>query len=379
MASIEQIIKDLEELAASGGTGGGGIGAEASVNTVTTGAVNEIQISDGGDGFFGNESLVYAAQGISGSGATGVVRSVQDIGTAREYGTDITIEDFSLDQINASDYGDDLAGHNMNTHLNSNSVNTFDATVISSANYATGMFITDTANDVIGTVISVPDSTSIIYALKDEFQPNFVPGTNPSSIRAFHANNDAVGSTSTTVTQIENVTDSTQFGAFDVTETSFGSIKTVEVLTSGSNFDVPPSISVTQPTIIALGNDDAILGERTRFLNFSSNTQFIFNHGFQIQGLSSGAAGTIADPFIEGNANSTFSTLRYRKDATLLVLDSTDGSADAGDNILLEDGYTTANTRYNATTSINGQFRLEDLDFFAGETVRQISTLVIKS
>ena len=358
-------------------SGGGGIGASASVNTVTTGAVSELIISDGGDGYTGSEQLVYTAQGISGNGASGQVTSIENVGTARIL-SDIAIEDFSLDQINAADYGDDLSGHNMNTHLNSNAINTFDMTVADTSNFAAGMFVTDTANDVIATIIAVPDSTSIIYAIKDEFQPNFLPGDNPSNIIAYHANSTVVSGASTTVNEVSAITDSTYFGAFDVTETTFGSIKTVEVLTSGSGFDVPPTITVSQPTITAFENNNEILGQRTRFLNFSENVQFIFNHGFQIQGISSGAAGTIVDPFIESTANSTFSTLRYRKDPTLLVIDSTNGSADAGDNILLEDGYDPTHVRYDGSSSLYGQFKLEELDFFAGETVKQISTLVVK-
>lgn len=354
-------------------SGGGGTGAVASVNTVTDGAVNEIVISDGGDGYFGNEVFEYTVPS-EGSGASGQATAITSSGVARIYGNTITITAFASTQINAADYGGDLSGHNANTHFYSNANNTFDITVGSSANYTVGMFVASTGNTTIGTVVGVPDGTSIIYALSDVTLPNFYPGTNPSTISAYFANGTAVSSTSTTVSAITSVSDEQYFGALALQEISYGSIKTAEVLSVGSGFDIAPVVKATQSQITAFNNDDGILGPRSRFLNFDTNIQFLFHHGNQIQGETSGAAGTILDPFIESTGNSTFSTLRYRKDITRLVIDSTDGSSNAGENLLLEDGYAPGHGSYTSDTSFAGQFKMEDVDFIANETVLQLTT-----
>ena len=355
--------------------GGGGIGATATVNTVTDGAVNDVVISDGGDGYIGSELFQYfTAAGDTGVGAASKATSFIQSGSAKVYGNTITVSSFSSTQIGTANYGGDLSGHNANTHFNSNANNTFDITVGSSANYAAGQFVCDSANNIIGTVIAVPDATSIIYALEDDTKPNFYPGTNGSSISAYLSDGSAVASTTTTVTAIAVVSDSQYFGALTLQEIPYGTLTGTEIITVGRDFQARPTITASQNAITTFNNDDGILGPRTRFLNLASNTQFLFTAGKQVQGETSGAAGTILDPYIDSLGNSTFSALRFKPDSVEIVVDSTDGSADAGDNILLEDGFHPSHGSYSGTTSFNGKFRLEDLAFAPGETVLQVGT-----
>ena len=358
-------------------SGGGGFDIEASVNTVVSGAINEIVIADGGDGYLGNEIINYFVPS-GGSGAASETRTIQQSGIAKIFGGTSIVNNFTSVTIDAANYGGTLDGFNANNHFHSNSLNTFDMTVGSTTNYAVGHIIKDSTNQITGTVVSVPDATSIIYVIEDDTKPNFYPGENGSSISAFKTDGSAVSSTTTTVTAVTSVTDSQYFGALPLTtQTPYGTIKTIEILTTGSNFDKKPDLTVQRDSIILFDNNDEILGERSRFLNFDSNVKGLFQYGAEIQGANSGASGVILDPFLDNTANTIFSTLRFRPTATLLTLDSTDGSTDAGDNILLEDGFhngdgpqhTNAHSSYNASTSIAGQYRLEDSDFFAGETI----------
>tara|TARA_B100001123_G_scaffold206702_2_gene234183 strand:+ start:3318 stop:6965 length:3648 start_codon:yes stop_codon:yes gene_type:complete len=352
--------------------GGGGIDATASINSIAQGAVNEIDIADGGDGYLGTEVFTYFSE--SGSGAAGKATSMHQSGTARRFGAGIAITPFASIALNAADYTGLLGGHNVNTHLYSNTTTTFDMTVGSSANYGPGMFVCDTANNIVGTVISAPDGTSIIYALKDEFQPNFFNGDNGTPISAYYANGDAVSSTSTTVAGVIPVSATQYFGSLELTETAFGSLKTSIVTAVGTGYKTAPDITASQNTITAFNNDDGTLGPRSKFLNLAANVQFLFSHGKTIQGQTSGAAGEILDPFITNKSNSTFSTIRIRSVATLLVLDSTNGTADAGDNILLEDGYDPTHGSYSGTSSTMGQFRMESVPFLPDEPVLQLTT-----
>ena len=356
-------------------SGGGGIGAEAVVNTVTDGAVNEIVISDGGDGYLGTEEFTYfTSEGDTGTGASSKATGFIQSGAAKVYGNNITVSSFSSTNIGTGDYGGDLSGHNANTHFHSNANNTFDITVGSSANYAVGQFVCDSANNIIGTVIAVPDATSIIYALEDDTKPNFYPGTNGSSISAYLSDGSAVASTTTTVTAVTAVSDSQYFGALTLQEIPYGTLTSTEVVTVGRDFQQAPSITASQNAITVFNNDDGVLGPRTRFLNLASNTQFLFSVGRQVQGQTSGAAGTILDPYIDSLGNSSFSALRFKPDSVEIVVDSTDGSADAGDNLLLEDGFHPSHGSYSGTTSFNGRFRLEDLDFAPNESILQLGT-----
>ena len=111
-------------------------------------------------------------------------------------------------------------------------------------------------------------------------------------------------------------------------------------------------------------------------MNLAANVQFLFSHGKTIQGQTSGAAGEILDPYITTLGNSTFSTIRIKSLGTQVVLNSTDGAplTDAGDNILLEDGYDTTHGSYSGTSSTMGQFRMEAIDFLADEPVLQLTT-----
>lgn len=354
--------------------GGGGAEAAAEVTEVSNGAISDVVVSDGGYGYLGTESVDYFNSGTGGSGASSRVDSLVTTGKAKTFSP--TITSFASTQLNAADYTGDLSGHNVNTHLFSNSTTTFVATVNNSTNFATGMFITDTANDVIGTVISVPNSTSIVYGLKSDIEPNFVPGDNATVLKAYYANSLAVPSIDSAVTAIATTSNSTYFGALTLTELNYGTVKTLRILTLGSGYKTKPSVRVSQNTITSFNNDDEILGLRSRFLNFDSNTQFQFRAGNTIFGQSSGARATILDPYLENTGNSIFSTLRFVPNAATLAIDSTDGSADDGDQILLEDGFNASHGSYSGTTSFNGGFRLEDLNFIAGETIQQVGSLI---
>ena len=358
-------------------SGGGGFDIQASVNTVTSGAINDIIIADGGDGYLGNEVINYFIPS-GGDGAASETRTFQQSGVAKVFGGTSIVNNFTSVTIDAANYGGTLDGHNANTHFHSNALTTFDMTVGSTANYAVGHTVKDSLGQISGTVISIPDATSIIYAIEDETKPNFYPGDNGSSISAFKADGSAVSSTTTTVSAVTTVSDSQFFGALPLTtETPYGTIKTIEILTVGADYDQKPELTVERDSIVAFENNDEILGERSRFLNFDSNIEGLFQYGAEIQGADSGASATILDPYLENTSNTIFSTLRFRPTATLLTLDSTDGSSDAGDNILLEDGFhngdgpqhSNAHSSYNSSTSIAGQYRLEDLDFFPNETI----------
>lgn len=353
--------------------GGGGVEALATVNTVTDGAVNDIIVSDGGDGYFGTETFEYFIPG-AGAGASSKATESTPSGVARIYGNTITVSAFASTQLNAADFGGGLTGVNANNHFYSNANNTFDITVGSSSNYAVGMLVADTSNNTIGTVVGVPDSTSIIYALTDQTIPNFYPGTNGSTISAYTADGSAVSSTSTTVTAVTSVTDTQYHGVLEVQEIPFGSIKDTEVLTVGKNYNKAPTIKATQPQISDFNNDDGILGPRTRFLNLVGNVEFVFKHGKEIQGESSGAAGIVLDPYIEKSSNSTLSVIRYKSAVTNLVIDSTDGSSNAGENLLLEDGYAPSHGSYQSESSFAGQFRMEEVDFTPSEKIIQLTT-----
>jgi len=111
--------------------GGGGSGARARVSSILDSVVEGIDIIDSGDGYAVGDQVGFINDGTGGSGAAGHVATIISTGDILR-NTDI-INNFSLKEINASDYSSTFIGHAVNTHLFGNSSLIFSAGIKASS------------------------------------------------------------------------------------------------------------------------------------------------------------------------------------------------------------------------------------------------------
>lgn len=338
-------------------------GALASVLEVSNGRILDTNIRERGEGYFISDELDVDNSGTSGSGFSGKVATIT--GTRSIYINSDTIGDYSFVVLNASDFSSAFIGHNANSHLLSNSSLTFLATVDDSSFFTQGSYVTTESNSVIGTVVSIPSSTEIIYAIPSLSIQNFLPNNSSlNSIISYYANNVLVSGASATISSITNVTDSIYFGAFNGASKRYGSIGSISVDSQGVGYKISPVITAQNDVIYLYKDFQEILGEKTKTLTFNSNVSGIFEVNKRVEGQTSGAIGLVTDEFHYLLSNSSVSTIKYYTVNTIMAIDGTDiAGSDENDILLAEDGSTLV---------------MESLEFINGETVLQLDTLRTK-
>lgn len=357
-------------------TAGTGAGANVQVTAVSDGVLEGYEISDGGDGYFAGDQFTIV-------GGSPTLDASATVGTITESGSyffsDISISSFSEVAINASDYGGGLSGKNANSHLYSNTLTTFIATVNTVSNFAVGHTLVDNNHSgAIGTAAAVlTDTTQLVYAIKDPISPTFVAGDNPSVVIAQYANGDQVSGAVASVQNnyvVNSLTTSTSYYGALYSSTgnfkTFGTINSASVISSGAGYQEKPVVTISNSKTSVLHPSQVSI--RSRILNFQENVFGLFIPNDIITGGTTFAKGKVLDPHFALTANTTFSSLRYLPLDVNLALDSTDGSADAGDDILLEDGYPQGHSTYTSTTSLNGSLQSE-LTFFANSEVVSVN------
>jgi len=124
-------------------TGGAGKGAVARVNATANGAIDEIIVDDGGNGYMGGEMLIVNSAGTLGTNHTGAIRGVLETGKFRTSnsvinkvistaGGGLSSSAISLNAFSFSvdDPGDVRYPENINTHFSSSNTTTWVAEVI---------------------------------------------------------------------------------------------------------------------------------------------------------------------------------------------------------------------------------------------------------
>lgn len=123
--------------------GGAGQGASARVSATANGAIDEIIVDDGGNGYMGGEMLIVNSAGTQGTNHTGAIRGILPTGTFRDSNSTIdkvistaegglapsaiTLNAFSF---SVDDPGDVRYPENINTHFSSSNSTTWVAEVI---------------------------------------------------------------------------------------------------------------------------------------------------------------------------------------------------------------------------------------------------------
>jgi hypothetical protein len=105
--------------------GGGGQGARARVSVILDSVIEGINILDSGDGYAPGDVINFINDGTGGSGAAGVIQTIISTGAILKNTNVINV--WKAKQIAATDYSNDLIGHNANTTLFGNSSLTFSA------------------------------------------------------------------------------------------------------------------------------------------------------------------------------------------------------------------------------------------------------------
>ena len=357
-------------------TAGTGAGANVQITAVSDGVLEGYEISDGGDGYFVGDqfSIVGGSPTLDASATVGTITE-----SGNYFFTDISISSFSSVAINASDYGGGLSGKNANSHLYSNTLTTFIATVNTVSNFAVGHTLIDNNHSgAMGTAAAVlTGTTQLVYAIKDPTSPTFVAGDNPSVIIAQYANGEQVSGAVASVQNnyvVNSLTTSTSYYGALYSSTgnwkAYGTINSASVVSSGTGYKEKPVVTISNPTTSLLHPSQVSI--RSRILNLQENVFGLFIPDDIITGGTSFAKGKVLDPHFGLTANTTFSSLRYLPLDVKLALDSTDGSADAGDDILLEDGYPQGHSTYTSTTSLNGSLQSE-ITFFANSEIVSIN------
>ena len=326
-------------------SGGGGTEAAVKVSAVSDATISDFTIIDGGDGYAVGDPITFVNEGTGGTGASARVETI--VPTANVITTSTVINLLKDDRIDASSFVEPFTGKNANDHLSSNATTTFTATYSGTApkkgdllflaerggflsedgkhfftEHGTNEFdqeqnatITNYNGDTakFGTVVSVAGST-IIYALGSIYvdmhdgsktTKNFI---NTDEVQVFDtqkdANGDAIAANgynavfSDTAANITfsntpvSVTSNTYHGTLTESVTQVGSIRSIQVLSSGQGYASIPFVSVANTTSISYNNDPLKFGANSVFLKlntaianqFSGNT-IIKNEGNTASGL----------------------------------------------------------------------------------------------
>ena len=174
-------------------TGGAGKGAVARVGSTANGAIDEIIVDDGGNGYMGGEMLIVNSTGTLGSNHTGAIRGVLETGKFRtsdsvinkvistaeggEAPAAISLNAFSF---SVDDPGDVRYPENINTHFSSSNTTTWVAEVINQDEEDGGANILLEEGDgrivINSTDGSADEGDNILLAtvnFEDDIQPGF--------------------------------------------------------------------------------------------------------------------------------------------------------------------------------------------------------------
>ena len=326
-------------------SGGAGTEAAAKVSAVSDATISDFNIIDGGDGFAVGDTVTFVNEGTGGSGASARIETI--VPTANVITTSTIINLVKDDRLNAASFTSNFEDNTANDHLLSNSTTTFSAAFTGTAPKKgdflflseRGGFLTEDGNHLFtehgtneldresnatinnhdgdtakfGTVVSVAGA-AVTYALGSIYvdahggisaTKNFI---NTDEIQVFDTQKDSAGSamaangynavisdTGANITFSNtpaSVTSNTYYGALTGTTTAVGSIRSIQVLSSGQGYASIPVVTVANNTSVSYNNDPAKFGANSIFLtlnsaianDFSGNT-IIKNEGNTVSGV----------------------------------------------------------------------------------------------
>lgn len=321
--------------------GGTSSNARAKVTALKDGVIDTIAVIDPGDGYFVGDSVIFdntltgGSTLTSGSGAEAIVESI--IPTYQFKDIIQVIRNVRFVNLNDIDYGGVFNGHDVNTHLLSDTTTTYKITfdpAVSGTLLKRGDFISvdGTSNTVSAIVIGGDGSTTSETGANTCLISLRTPTTfsDISSGDDITAWDNITGRTDEeidnsielvlsgatgTISSIEEVsetpppfgdladsgdiTGSQYFGALDYTIREMGGISTIEVINGGTGYIDEPIVSIQNPLIKSYENDIDSVGAPTKILKLNSNSGLSFEPGNKIKGSLALSIGDTGSDFIE--------------------------------------------------------------------------------
>ena len=330
-------------------SGGGGDEAAVKVASVSDATISDFNIIDGGDGYAVGDSVSFVNEGTGGTGASARVATI--VPTANIITTGTVINTVKDDTLSASAFSSPFDTKNANDHMLSNSTTTFSASFSGTAPKKgdllflaeRGGFLTEdgltlktehgdnefdreadaTINNYdgdtakVGTVVHVAGS-AVTYAIGSIFTDP-VTGTktiknfaDDDVISVYDTQKDKTGSakaangynavmydTGVDITLSNTpavVTSNTYHGTFTEKVTSVGSIRSIQVLSSGQGYASIPVVTIANTISISYGNDPAKFGANSIFLKLNTSIANDFSGNTIIKNEGNTAVGTVLDP-----------------------------------------------------------------------------------
>ena len=336
-------------------SGGGGDEAAVKVASVSDATISDFNIIDGGDGYAVGDSVSFVNEGTGGSGASARVATI--VPTANIITTGTIINTVKDDTLSASAFSSPFDTKNANDHMLSNSTTTFSASFSGTApkkgdllflaergglltedgltlktehgdnefdreaDATVNNYDGDTAK--VGTVVHVAGS-AVTYAIGSIYTDpvtgtktikNFADDdvvkvydtqkTSGGSPKAANGYNAAFYDTAQNITFSNTpavVTSNTYHGTFTEKVTAVGSVRSIQVLSSGQGYASIPVVTVANTISISYGNDPAKFGANSIFLKLNSAIANDFSGNTIIKNEGNTAFGTVLD-FIDSNTS----------------------------------------------------------------------------
>lgn len=285
--------------------GGAGRGAVARVGSTANGAITDIIIDDGGNGYLGGEELIVDSTGTQGTNHTGAIRNIILTGNVRSSNSTINkvihtanggtasspiflnAVSFSVDDVGAVRYPE-----NINTHFSSSNTTTFVATVTNQDTGAGGANIlleegdgkllldstdgsADAGDNVLIATVAFEDdiqpgfylydsktgakgtiagpsvnSSAFVYTLESGTVPNFVENSNVS---LFYSSNATAVPGKSDIFRIATITKASHF---EIEGNDLGDgTYTIDQYYGGTRFTFTPFGSISNVQVITTGID----------------------------------------------------------------------------------------------------------------------------
>ena len=285
--------------------GGAGRGAVARVGSTANGAITDIIIDDGGNGYLGGEELIVDSTGTQGTNHTGAIRNIILTGNVRSSNSTIdkvihtanggiasspiflNAVSFSVDDVGAVRYPE-----NINTHFSSSNTTTFVATVTNQDTGAGGANIlleegdgkllldstdgsADAGDNVLIATVAFEDdiqpgfylydsktgakgtiagpsvnSSAFVYTLESGTVPNFVENSNVS---LFYSSNATAVPGKSDIFRIATITKASHF---EIEDNQLGDgTYTIDQYYGGTRFTFTPFGSISNVQVITTGID----------------------------------------------------------------------------------------------------------------------------